>query len=88
MHNYRVYEARTGTDKRQIALSDGIARCQVGRSAGDAPPLGVELGGLPARRGLSVLLGLDTGGVLPCIFELIDCDRPAAIEPLHPRLTR
>ena len=86
MHNYRVYEART--DKRQIALSDGIARCQVGRSAADAPPLGVELGGLPPRRGLSVLPCLDTGGVLPCIFELLDCDRQAAIEPLHPRLTR
>ena len=88
MHNYRVYEARTGTDKRQIALSDGIARCQVGRSAADAPPLGVELGGLPARLGLSVLLCVETGRVLRSIVEMIDCDRQATIEPLHPRLTR
>ena len=86
MHNYRVYEART--DKRQIALSDGIARCQVGRSAADATSLGVELGGLPPRLGLSVLLCLDTGRVFCSIFETIDCDRQAMIEPLHPRLTR
>lgn len=86
MHNYQVYEA--STDKRQIALSDDVAHCHVGRIAADAPAVGVKLVGLPPRLGLSVLLCVKTGRVFRIIFEMIHCDRQATIERLHPRLTR
>lgn len=86
MHNYRVYEA--GTDQRQIALSDDIAHCHVGRTAVDAPAVGAKRVGLPPRLGLSMVPCVRTGRVFRVIFEMIHADRQATIERLHPRLTR
>ena len=85
MHNYQVYES--SSDKRRVALSDDIDRCHVGRPTAGAPAFGVKLVGLPPRLGLNVLLCARTGRIFRIIFEWIDCDRQAAIERLHPRLT-
>jgi hypothetical protein len=85
MHNYQVYEA--STDKSQIALSDDVDRCHVGRPTADAPAFGAKLVGPSPRLGLSVLLCVQTGRIFRIIFELIDSDRQSTIERLHPRLT-
>ncbi len=86
MHNYRVYEA--SIDKSSIALSDDTARCHVGRIATDAPPTGARLIGLPPQLGMSTLLCVRTGRAFRVLFEMINSDKQATGEHLHPRLTR
>ena len=86
MHNYRVYD--TSIDKSSIALSDDTARCHVGRITADAPPTGARLIGLPPQLGMCILLCVRSGRVFRVLFEIINSDRQATIERLHPRLTR
>lgn len=86
MHNYLVYEA--SIDKSWIALSDDAAHCHVGRIAADAPPTGARLIGLPPKLGMSILLCVRSGRVFRVLFEMINSDRQATIERLHPKLTR
>jgi hypothetical protein len=86
MHNDRVYEA--SIHKSSIALPDDTARCHVGRITADVPPTGARLIGLPPQLGMRILLRARSGRAFRVLFEMINSDRQATIERLHPRLTR